>query len=260
MDAEEFSAGQRARQWFHGLTIPPGLWTVLRVDGRGFSRLTERHYAKPFDDRMHQHMTAAAEALILELGAVYGCTHSDEISVLLPPSSDLFGRGQEKLVSVSAGIASAAFTAAAGTQGHFDSRAWIGGTVPDVADYFSWRQSDAARSALGSWCYWTLRQAGSSGPQATATLTGVSTSGLNELLYQHGINYNDVPAWQRRGTGLYWQDHLKTGHDPRTGAEPVVTRRRLHIDDQLPVKDQYRALITDLATAAPPPPTNVEMA
>ena len=95
-----------------------------------------------------------------------------------------------------------------------------------------------------------MRKAGRTGQQATAALTGVSTSGLNELLYQHGINYNDVPAWQRRGTGLYWQDHSKTGHDPRTGADAANTRRRLHTDDQLPVKDQYRALIQNLAAAA----------
>jgi tRNA(His) guanylyltransferase len=252
MDAEVFAAGQREREWFHSLAIPPGLWTVLRVDGRGFSRLTEEHFTKPFDDRIRQNMTAAAVALVTELGAVYGCTHSDEISVLLPPSSELFGRGQEKLVSVSAGIASAAFTAAAGTPAHFDSRAWIGAAVSDVADYFSWRQSDAARSALGSWCYWTLRKAGSTGQQATAALKGASTSDLNELLYQHGISYNDVPAWQRRGTGLYWKAHVKAGRDPRSGAEAVATRRRLHIDDQLPVKDQYRVLITSLATAAMP--------
>lgn len=250
MNAEQFAAAQRAREWFHAMTMPPGSWTVLRVDGRGFSRLTEEHFSKPFDDRMHQHMTTVAEALVTELGGAYGCTHCDEASVLLPPDSDLFGRSQEKLVSVSAGIASAAFTAAAGTPGHFDSRAWIGATVPDVADYFSWRQSDAARSALGSWCYWTLRQAGRTGPQATAELTGVSASGLNELLHQHGINYNDVPAWQRRGTGLYWQDHSKTGHDPRTGTETVTTRRRLHADDHLPMKDQYRALIQNLAAIA----------
>jgi tRNA(His) 5'-end guanylyltransferase len=42
------------------------------------------------------HMLAAATALMTEFGAVLGATHSDEISIALPPGSGLFGRVQEK--------------------------------------------------------------------------------------------------------------------------------------------------------------------
>lgn len=246
MNADDLEASQREREWFHTLSVPPGMWTIIRVDGRGFSRLTENHFVKPYDERMREHMTETAAALVTEFSAVYGCTHSDEISVALPPSSGQFGRSLEKLVSVSAGIASAAFTTAAGLPGHFDSRAWIGAAADDVVDYFSWRQSDAARSALGSWCYWTMRQSGKSARQATAALNGTGTPEQNELLYQHGINFNDVPAWQRRGIGLYWETFSKVGRDPRDGTESLTTRRRLKTDDQLPIKDEYRAMISAL--------------
>jgi tRNA(His) guanylyltransferase len=166
------------------------------------------------------------------------------------PDAGLFGRGLEKLVSVSAGICSAAFTAGAGLPAHFDARAWIGATAGEVADYFAWRQADAARSALSSCCCWAMRQAGqaapqATAPQATAALAGASTAQQNELLYRHGINLNDLPPpWQRRGIGLRWQDHPKPGRDPRTGAEATAVRRRRAVDDQLPVKDQYRAMVT----------------
>jgi hypothetical protein len=30
VDADEFAAGQRAREWFHALTVPPGAWAVIR--------------------------------------------------------------------------------------------------------------------------------------------------------------------------------------------------------------------------------------
>jgi tRNA(His) guanylyltransferase len=251
VDADELEASQREREWFHALTVPPAMWTIIRADGRGFSRLTEKHFAKPYDERVRQHMTEAAAALVTEFSAVFGCTHSDEISLALLPSSSLFGRSVEKLVSVSAGIASAAFTAAAGMAGHFDSRVWIGATAEDVADYFSWRQSDAARSALGTWCYWTMRQSGKTSRQATAALNGTGTAEQNELLYQHGINFSNVPAWQRRGIGLYWETFSKTGRDPRDGTESVTTRRRLKTDDQLPVKEEYRAMISALISPAP---------
>lgn len=55
----------------------------------------------------------AAASLITDLGTVYGYTQS--------VGFDLFGRSLEKLVSVSAGIASAVFTAGAGQPAHFDS-------------------------------------------------------------------------------------------------------------------------------------------
>jgi len=248
VDADEFAASQREREWFHALTVPPGAWAVIRADGRGFSQLTQARFAKPYDERVREYMTAAATCLMTEFGAVYGCTHSDEISVALPPDCQIFGRGLEKLVSVSAGICSAAFTAAAGLPGHFDSRVWIGTSAADVADYFSWRQADAARSALSTWCYWTLRQAGDSAQQATAALAGASTARQNELLHQHGINFNDVPCWQRRGIGLRWQSHRKPGNDPRTDTETTAVRRRLHVDNELPVKDDYRAMVMAAVT------------
>jgi len=36
MRADKFGASQRDREWFHNLTILPGMWVVLRADGRGF--------------------------------------------------------------------------------------------------------------------------------------------------------------------------------------------------------------------------------
>jgi tRNA(His) 5'-end guanylyltransferase len=68
--------------------------------------------------------------------------------------------GREKLVSISAGLASAAFTHASGEVVCFDSRVWVGAGTEDVADYFAWRQADAAQCALNGWCYWTLRNSG----------------------------------------------------------------------------------------------------
>ncbi|GAA4601466.1 tRNA(His) 5'-end guanylyltransferase [Actinoplanes octamycinicus] len=248
MDADTFEAGQRAREYFHRLTVLPGAWTVLRLDGRGFSRFTEEHFGKPFDERFAGHMVSTAETLLGELGGRYAYTESDEISVLLDPGSGLFGRGVEKLVSVSAGLASAAFSLAVGKPAHFDSRVWLGTGVGDVADYFSWRQADAARCALNGWCYWTLRKAGKSRREATRELDGASTADKNELLFRHGINFNEVPAWQRRGVGLWWERVPHTGHDPVRDMAVTTERRRLRVERELPMKDGYRELIERVAT------------
>ncbi|MFE5503814.1 MULTISPECIES: tRNA(His) guanylyltransferase Thg1 family protein [Amycolatopsis] len=246
MDAGDFEARQREREWFHGLTVPPGAWTVLRVDGRGFSKFTEARFEKPFDPRFADCMAEAANALMAEFASPYVYTESDEISLVLPPAADLFGRGVEKLVSISAGVASAAFTHAAGVPAHFDGRVWLGTTADDVVDYFSWRQADAARCALNGWCYWILRKAGKSASEAGAALEGTGVSEKNELLFAHGVNFAEVPAWQRRGVGLYWESYERTGFDPVREVEVSATRRRVRVDRELPMKGEYRAFLGEL--------------
>jgi tRNA(His) guanylyltransferase len=246
MDADEFEARQRAREYFHGLRVLPGAWTVVRLDGRGFSRFTERLFDKPFDPRFSDLMVGTAQSLLTELGGRYAYTESDEISLLLEPGFELFGRSVEKLVSICAGIASAAFTHAAGEAAVFDARLWLGVSVPDVVDYFSWRQSDAARCALNGWCYWTLRNSGQSAQQATRSLEGITTADKNELLYGHGVNVNELPTWQRRGIGLWWETYQRAGYDPVRRVEVTATRRRIRVDRELPMKDTYRGLVEQL--------------
>jgi tRNA(His) 5'-end guanylyltransferase len=251
MKPDDVEADQRAREAYHTLAVLPGAWTVLRLDGRSFTRFTEQHFDKPFDPRFADHMVATAQTLLLDLGARYAYTESDEISLLLDPAFDLFGRGVEKLVSISAGIASATFTRSVGEAAHFDSRLWLGTSVADVVDYFSWRQADAARCALNGWCYWTLRKAGQSRQQVTRALEGTSTAGKNELLFRHGVNFNDLPAWQRRGIGLWWERCERPGYDPTRDVEVTAVRRRVRVERELPMKDAYRRLLEGLIAGPP---------
>jgi tRNA(His) 5'-end guanylyltransferase len=246
MNAEEFEGRMRALEYFHGLRLLPGTWTVIRVDGRGFTRFTEGRCEKPFDPKFHDWMLRSAQALLEGLQGIYAYTESDEISVLFPPEWDLFDRELEKLVSISAGIASASFSLACGSPAHFDSRVWLGVDRADVVDYFRWRQSDATRCALNGWCYWTLRKAGSSIQEATAALEGKSVGNKNELLFQHGINFKDLPVWQRRGTGLYWEEYQKEGYNPVRRETVFTTRRRVRVDEALPAKEEYGRFIERL--------------
>lgn len=233
----------RDLECFRGLRLLPGVWTVLRLDGRGFSRFTEGRFDKPFDRAFRDLMVRTARILLAELQGLYAYTMSDEISLLLPKAWDLFDRRLEKAVSVSAGIASAAFTRAAGEAAHFDSRAWLGGEVSSVVEYFSWRQGEAAGNARHSWCYWILRRAGRSVREATEMLKERPAAFQNELLFRHGINFNDLPLWQRRGVGLYREAYVKPGYDPRQGKTTVAARRRFKVDLELPMKEAYGRLL-----------------
>jgi tRNA(His) guanylyltransferase len=246
MKSDDLEARMRELEWFHDLRAPPGAWIVLRVDGRSFSALTEREFTKPFDPKFHAGMLETAERLFVELGAVFAYTESDEISVLLAPESDLFHREVEKLVSVSAGVASATFALALHLPAHFDGRLWLGITQKQVVDYFRWRQSDATRCCLNGWCYWTLRQAGKSVQEATRALEGLGFAQKNELLFAHGHNFAKLPSWQRLGSALYWGSVEKPGHNPKTGESVVSLRRSVVLDEDLPRGDDYASFLEAL--------------
>ena len=213
----------RELEYFRNLRMLPGVWTVIRVDGRNFTRYCGERFTRP--------------------QGLYAYTMSDEISLLLPREWDLFDRRLEKVVSISAGIASAAFTAAAGEPAHFDSRVWVGTDDSLVVDYFSWRQDEAAHNALHSWCYWTLRKSGASMADATETLRGKGTPFQNELLFRHGINFNDLPLWQKRGVGIGWEEYEKQGVDPRDDRQTSARRRRPFVKRELPMKEEYRLFL-----------------
>jgi tRNA(His) guanylyltransferase len=246
MDSDSFEKRMRSQEYFHNLRLLPGAWVVVRLDGRGFSRFTESRFEKPFDLKFHQLMVQTTQALIEELHGIYAYTESDEISLLFRPDWDWYDRSLEKIVSVSASIAGATFTLAAQTVAVFDSRVWLGTNSSQVVDYFRWRQADATRCALNGWCYWTLRKAGKSVGQATALLEGQSVGFKNELLFQHDINFNELPIWQRRGVGLYWEDYEKEGYNSIEKQAVVAKRRRLKVDEELPMKDAYTEFLQNL--------------
>lgn len=245
MKSDKLEDRMRRLEAYHALEVLPGAHPIVRVDGRSFTKLT-RGMEHPFDIRFHECMVATASALLVELGGLYAFTESDEISVLLPRDTDLFGRSVEKLVSVSAGVASSTFSLELGKAAHFDSRVWVGVSEVDVIDYFRWRQADASRCCLNSWCYWTLRKGGKSAKAATEALEGQTFSQKNELLFKHGINFNNVPTWQKRGVGLYWKGVEKAGYNPKTRETTPYYRRRVYVDKELPRGAEYASFVTEV--------------
>jgi tRNA(His) guanylyltransferase len=250
MKFDDLDEKMRVFETAHDFCVLPGVHMVARLDGRNFTRLTkELHkFESPFDPRFRDLMIDTVEHLMSGCGfrMVYGYTESDEISLLFGFEENSFGRKLRKLTSILAGEASAKFSLLLGAMACFDCRISQLPSVGLVVDYFRWRNEDAHRNALNAHCYWLLRKQGKGIDEATAALKGLSAGSKNELLFQHGVNFNDMPLWQKRGVGLYWEEFERPAENPVTGEKTVARRRRIRRDLELPMKDDYSAFLRRL--------------
>ncbi len=226
-----------------------GIYIVARLDGHGFTRLTKKEWnlEKPFDVRFRDAMINTLRHL-MDCGfrIIYGYTQSDEISLLFHIDDSTFGRKERKLISILAAEASVTFSEQIGRHAVFDCRLVPLPNADYVVDYFRWRQEDSHRNSLNSHCYWLLRNEGLSAANAQKQIAGLSNGDKNELLFSHGINYNNLPLWQRRGVGMYLRDEEKTGYNPKTREHIKFVRRTLYLENELPIGEAYSDFIMSI--------------
>ena len=242
MKFDDLDARMRVFETAHDQSVLPGLYIVVRLDGRGFTRQTKGVWEleAPFDARFRDIMLDTTGHLMeCGFGVVYGYTQSDEISLLFRLDEATFGRKTRKIISVLAGEASARFSLAMGKLACFDARVSQLANASLVRDYFRWRHEDAHRNALNAHCYWLLRKGGKSAQSANNETLGLSVSEKNEFLFRNGINFNDLPSWQKRGMGVYWETWEKPAVNPKTGEQVCAQRRRLKRYLELPMGEQY---------------------
>jgi tRNA(His) guanylyltransferase len=252
MKFDELDTRMRVFETAHDHCVLPGIYIVARLDGRSFTRLTKEVHKLdvPFDEGFRDMMLATVEHLMnCGIDIIYGYTQSDEISLLFAENEETFGRKTRKLNSVLAGEASAKLSLLLGDIACFDCRICQLPNISEIVNYFRWRNEDANRNALNGHCYWTLRGDGKSARQATSLMLGLSIADKNELLFQHEINYNELPNWQKRGTGLYWEDYEKTGYNPKTDETVLTMRRRIKRNLDLPMKDEYSLFISNIISS-----------
>ena len=251
MKFDELDDRMRIYETAHDLCILPDLYMVARLDGRSFTRLTKEvhQFDAPFDVRFRDMMLDTVEHLMTcGFNVTYGYTESDEISLLFARDERGFNRKLRKLNSILAGEASAKFSLLLGAMACFDCRISELPTAALVVDYFRWRNEDAHRNALNAHGYWCLRRDGKNVEEATSALVGMSVAQKNELLFQHGINFNDLPSWQKRGSGLCWEEYEKEAVNPMSGERVSASRRRICRNLDLPMKDAYGEFVQKLVS------------
>lgn len=229
--------------------VLPDVYIVARLDGRCFTRLTKEVLTleKPFDETFRDVMIETVSHLMnCGFKVIYGYCQSDEISLLFDKHEIGFARKTRKLLSILSGEASAMFTSRMGVLAVFDCRIIPLPSVDLVVDYFRWRSEDASRNALSAWCYWTLRKNGATVDVATRQLQGKSVAEKNQLLFENGINYNDLPGWQKRGIGLRYGIVNSLIVNPKNAGMEALTRRKLNVDMTLPMNIEYESMIREI--------------
>jgi tRNA(His) 5'-end guanylyltransferase len=222
---------------------------IIRLDGKAFHTLT-RKLEKPVDTRFMKVMAETAKAVAEEVqGCKLGYTQSDEISLLLTDYETIktqgwFDYGIQKMVSVSASLATAFFNArylyhfgaCSPSLAVFDSRVF---TLPpdEVTNYFLWRQQDAIRNSIQSFGQYNI------GKKETH---GVNCKDMLGMLKTRGIDWAIQPLDVRQGTLIQRVQHLS--HDRKGEARQIKVWESRGAPDFKTNRD----LIDDIVHPAPP--------
>jgi len=218
--------------------LPKRMPVIIRIDGKAFHTYT-KGMQKPFDTDLTNAMWETCKFLAQN---VMGCklvyTQSDEISLLLTNYDKLtteswFDNNLQKIVSVSASLATAKFNEVMREKypekelAFFDARAYV---LPqdEVCNYFLWRQQDSTKNSISM-----VAQANFSQRE----LNGLNGSQLQDkLMLEKGVNWNDIPTWQKRGSCIVKEFYNKG----------EVLRKRWSVDDEIPVFSQDRNYVEKL--------------
>jgi tRNA(His) guanylyltransferase len=209
----------------------------VRVDGRNFRHaLSVLKREQPYDLAFAESMGAASESLMRRSGLPVQLVFafSDEANVLFCEAP--FDGRIEKLDSVVASFFASAVTLnlSSDVPLAFDARV-IPVSAMDIPIYLESRQNETWRNHVHAYGYYYLRQSGQTGREAHATLLGMTSSEMHELMFSHGVNLAKTPAWQRRGILVHKQSYEKEGLDRITGRPSTTRRSRVVQNWDLPI-------------------------
>ncbi len=221
---------------YSDLRVPVNSKIIIRLDGRSFHSFVKKmEFEKPYDDSFCDVMVKVSKDLFEEFSPIFIYTFSDEISILLDKVP--FNGRFEKINSVMASFASSSFTL--NYDGEFQKPvAFDSRIIPindsDIYDYFKWRQDEAWRNCVNGYGIHFLKSKYSSS-EANERINGLNLSDIHELLFDNGINLNDVDTWKKRGIGVYRKNKEVVGFNKKESKEQISYRTFIHVDYDLPI-------------------------
>ena len=245
---------------------------IIRIDGKAFHSFT-KGFKRPFDDVLISAMQQTMKYLCENIqGCVLGYHQSDEISLVLVDYQKLtsdawFDYEVQKICSIAASMATMAFnkifeqncikysqvvvpttepgreimtaySKAAEKGAMFDARCF---NIPkeEVTNCIYWRQLDATRNSIQM-----VGQTNFSHKE----LHGKSCNQIQDMLMtKKGINWNDLPVYQKRGSCCIKEDYSTVDLSTYTGSIDAITRTHWVIDKEIPIfKGENRNYIDKL--------------
>ena len=255
---------------------------AIRIDGKAFHTFT-KGFQKPFDTVLMKSMQETTKYLCENIqGCVFGFTQSDEITLILVDykkltSSAWFDYEVQKLCSISASMATMAFNKfftknvevfeinnirvlkymedekknkiidlidtyykAIKKGAMFDARCF---NIPkeEVTNLVYWRQLDASRNSVQmvGQAYFSHQE-----------LQNKSCNDIQDMLMtQKGINWNDLPTYQKRGICVIKEEYYPEPVKGYENCEINALDVRTHwvIDKEIPIfKGEGREYIDKL--------------
>ena len=221
---------------YSSLKVPKNSKVIVRLDGRAFHKLaSDLKLVKPYDRNFYQVMAEVCEDLFREFSPSFVYTFSDEISLLL--NNIPFDGRIEKINSVMAGFASSSFVI------HYDvdfkkPPAFDSRIIPinddDILDYFRWRQDESWMNCVNSHGISYLKTMYSNN-EANDKINGMKLNEIHELLFQNGINLNDIETYKKRGIGIYRKNKKVVGFNKKENKNQTSYRSYVFTDWELPI-------------------------
>ena len=220
---------------YSSLKVPKNSKIIVRLDGRSFHKLArDLQLVKPYDKHFYEVMADVCNDLFKEFSPLLVYTFSDEISLLL--DNVPFEGRIEKINSVMASFTASSFVmhydADFKKPPSFDSRV-IPISDDDVLDYFRWRQDESWRNCINSYGISYL-QSKYSNNEANDKINGLKSNEIHELLYQDGINLNDVETYKKRGIAVYRKNKKVVGFNKKENKEQISYRSYVYVDWEIP--------------------------
>ncbi len=236
----------KEREIYSDLRVFPPF--AVRIDGRGFRRALS-DFKKPYDEIFAKAMADCVECFFRDSGLnpLFAFTFSDEINLFFYEMP--YNYRIEKIDSIIPSFFSSALTIRLDLKEavSFDSRIIPLGKE-DIYRYLVWRQAETWRNHVSSYGYYMLRKTGLSENEAAGQLKNMKASAIHELVFKHGINLAETPAWQRCGVLVFRKTYEKKGYDPLKKIEVTTQRTKIIQEWNTPIfrTDIGRDLISQL--------------
>lgn len=193
----------------------PHSWIVIRIDGKGFHKFSEKHsFMKPNDIRSIELMNRAAKRVMEEFPDIilsYG--QSDEYTFVVDRYSRMLDRCSNMTISSIVSLFGSTYVyhwvevfedTPLQYSPAFDARAVLYPNNSCLRDYLSWRQADCHINNMYNTCFWVLVQEGNrSRQEAEEELRGTFSKDKKAILSQFSREYDEEDALYRKGTVMY---------------------------------------------------------